>query len=145
MSNSNAWIVNLAENYWRLSNKLPFAPLIWKHLGIPIHKASSLIYTMKIPDDTLSRLTYLLISSYYAFTSSFSAIMPPPPPVSLICIRSLMAFWSPGRKKKVRKQMKYTCTVRPLESHALRKVFALIVVHKGLELTLILTWRHKIT
>lgn len=26
--------------------------------------------------------------------------MPPPPPVSLICIKSLMAFWSPGREKR---------------------------------------------
>ncbi len=34
--------------------------------------------------------------SNYVFTSSFSAIMPPPPPVSLICIKSLMAFWSPA-------------------------------------------------
>lgn len=36
------------------------------------------------------------MSNSYMFTSSFSAIMPPPPPVSLICIKSLMAFWSPA-------------------------------------------------
>lgn len=35
------------------------------------------------------------VSVRHIFTSSFSAIIPPPPPVSLICIKSLMAFWSP--------------------------------------------------
>lgn len=44
---------------------------------------------------------YWHVSSFGSdgFTSSFSAIMPPPPPVSLICIKSLIAFWSPGREK----------------------------------------------
>lgn len=39
------------------------------------------------------------VSVRHIFTSSFSAIIPPPPPVSLICIKSLMAFWSPKIKR----------------------------------------------
>ena len=49
------------------------------------------INVWKMIDGTI----YSHFSSSCMFTSSFSAIMPPPPPVSLICIKSLMAFWSP--------------------------------------------------